>query len=70
MARRATAKNDLSPYAAAIQRWENEGGAPPQASEQKRVKTVREHHASFEVVAADSENQSVALKRRRGRATI
>ena len=34
-------KTDLSPHAAAIERWDNEGGASSQGSEQEKPKTVR-----------------------------
>jgi hypothetical protein len=35
-------KNDQSPHAAAIERWDNEGGASSQTSQQKKLKQVRE----------------------------
>lgn len=34
-------KNDQSPHAAAIERWDNEGGASSQASQQQKIKERR-----------------------------
>jgi hypothetical protein len=39
---RPTPKSDLCSHAAAIERWDNEGGASSQAQEQKRVEKVRD----------------------------
>lgn len=47
MIRSPTAKSDLSPHAAAIERWGNEGGASSQAPEQKEVEKVRMHRRSM-----------------------
>jgi hypothetical protein len=47
MIRSPTAKSDLSPHAAAIERWDNEGGASSQAPEQKEVEKVRMHRRSM-----------------------
>jgi hypothetical protein len=38
-------KNDQSPHVAAIERWDNEGGASSQTSQQKKLKQVRKPEA-------------------------
>jgi len=38
----AARRNDQSPHAAAIERWDNEGGASSRPSQQKKLKQVRE----------------------------
>jgi hypothetical protein len=43
MIRSATAKSDLSPHAAAIGRWDNEGGASCQVPEQEKIEKVRKY---------------------------
>ena len=40
---RPTPKSDFCSHAAAIERWDNEGGASSQVQEQKRVEKVRGH---------------------------
>jgi hypothetical protein len=40
-------KSDLSPQAAAIERWDNEGGASSQSFEQEMGKTIRKHRRSM-----------------------
>ena len=50
-------KSDLSPHAAAIERWDNEGGASAQASEQEKAKTVRTPPRSISAYRDEQEAQ-------------
>jgi len=42
MATISARKDDQTPHAAAIERWDNEGGASSRTSQQKKLKQVRE----------------------------
>jgi hypothetical protein len=53
-------RGDLSPHAAAIERWDNEGGASSQASEQEKAKTVRNTSRSMSANGDEQEAQERA----------
>ena len=53
-------KTELSPHAAAIERWYNEGGASSQGSEQEKAKTVRNTTRSMSANGDEQEAQERA----------
>jgi hypothetical protein len=57
MIRSPTAKSDLSPHAAAIERLDNEGGVSSQASKQKEVDKVRMHRRSISANRDEQEDR-------------
>ena len=53
-------ESDLRPHAAAIERWDNEGGASSQASEQEKAKTVQNLPRSISANSNEYEAQERA----------